>query len=174
MYNKPVKEKGIKKKSEDGEPIVEEIPTFIENAEQYDNFTKHPDTVKIFTTDESYVGESTFSGIFVNAVPEKTKYMGQVAKTVVLGFTIATSDLVVSKIVLEKILKFIPSTTSENAGSKNEIVVDIRIGFTESQAKMIYYSVGDIFAELGGLSASVKLVLGSTATLLVLSYVFDL
>jgi len=85
MYNKPVKEKGIKKESEDGEPVVEEIPTFIENAEQYDNFTKHPDTVKIFTTDESYVGESTFSGIFVNAVPEKTKYMGQVAKTVVLG-----------------------------------------------------------------------------------------
>jgi len=64
--------------------------------------------------------------------------------------------------------------SSENAGSKNEIVVDIRIGFTESQAKMIYYSVGDIFAELGGLSASVKLVLGSTATLLVLSYMFDL
>ena len=39
---------------------------------------------------------------------------------------------------------------------------------------MIYYSVGDIFAELGGLSASVKLVVGSFSTLLVLSFVFDL
>lgn len=39
---------------------------------------------------------------------------------------------------------------------------------------MIYYSIGDIFAELGGLSASIKLVIGSTATLLVLRYIFDL
>ena len=39
---------------------------------------------------------------------------------------------------------------------------------------MFYFSLGDIFAELGGLSASVKLVLGATATLMVLRYVFDL
>lgn len=58
--------------------------------------------------------------------------MGQVAKTVVLGFTVESSDLVVSKIVLEKILKFISSTTDESAGSKNEVIVDFRIGFTES------------------------------------------
>lgn len=96
------------------------------------------------------------------------------AKTVILGFTVTTSDLVVSRINLEKILKFIPSTTEESAGSKNELIVDFRIGFTESQSKMIFYTVGDIFAELGGLSASVKLVIGSIATLLVLSYIFDL
>lgn len=70
MYNKPVKEKGIKKKSENGTAVVEEKPTFIENAEQYDEFTKHPDTVKIFSTDSSYVGETSFESIFVNCAPE--------------------------------------------------------------------------------------------------------
>ena len=48
------------------------------------------------------------------------------------------------------------------------------MGFTESQQKMFYFSLGDIFAELGGLSASVNLVIGATATLMVLRYVFDL
>jgi len=49
-----------------------------------------------------------------------------------LGITVQTSDLVVAKIVLEKILKFIPNTKDEMAGSKNEILVDFQIGFTES------------------------------------------
>tara|TARA_B110000285_G_scaffold223893_1_gene280012 strand:+ start:250 stop:648 length:399 start_codon:yes stop_codon:yes gene_type:complete len=132
MYNKPVKEKGIKKESTDGKPAVVEEPTFIENAEQYDEFTKHPDTVKIFATDLTYIGESTFPEIFVNCFPEKTKYMGQKPKRVILGFVVESSDLEVSKIVLEKILKFISSTTAESAGSKNEVIVDFRIGFTES------------------------------------------
>lgn len=131
MYNKPVKEKGIKKKSEDGKKLVEEKPTYIENAEQYDEFTKHPDTIKIFTTGQAYVGESTFPEIFVNCVPEKTKYMGQVPKTVILGITISTTNLDVSKIVLEKILKFI-SSRAGTKGEQNEVIVDFRIGFTES------------------------------------------
>jgi hypothetical protein len=49
---------------------------------------------------------------------------------VIFGITISTTDLVVSRIVLEKILKFISS--AKRAGTKNEVIVDFRIGFTES------------------------------------------
>ena len=76
MYHKPVKEEGIQKKNENGTIEEVEKEVFIENAEQYGEFTKHPDTVKIFSSETVLVGESTFAEIFVNAAPEKTKYMG--------------------------------------------------------------------------------------------------
>ena len=44
--------------------------------------------------------------------------------------------------------------------------------FVESEAALTYYTVGDIFAELGGLSASVKLVIGATVTFLTLRFMF--
>lgn len=81
MFNKPVKDKyaesiknkGKKSKKKEDKDDGE---AFIENSDQYDDFTKHPDTTKIFTSEKTYVGESTFAEIFVNCAPEKTKYMG--------------------------------------------------------------------------------------------------
>lgn len=86
----------------------------------------------------------------------------------------SVTDKVVSSIKVEKILKPIQSTMDSTGGDKNEVLIDFRLGFTESQQKMFYFSLGDIFAELGGLSASVGTVIGLTASLMVLRYVFDL
>ena len=80
----------------------------------------------------SRVGESTFAEIYVNCKPEKIKYKDYIPETKILGITIKFKDLVLSKILLEKILKPVEASSLATAGDKNEIVVDFRIAFTES------------------------------------------
>lgn len=78
-----------------------------------------------------------------------------------------------TKILLEKILAPVPSSTSPLAGDKNEIVVDFRLGFTESERNNIYFTAGDIFSELGGLAASFKLIWSIVGTITVLRFMYD-
>ena len=119
VYNQPESEKYTK--------------SLIKDYAGYFNFVKHPDTVKIFRTELSRVGESTFAEIYVNCKPEKIKYKDYIPETKILGITIKFKDLVLSKILLEKILKPVEASSLATAGDKNEIVVDFRIAFTESQ-----------------------------------------
>jgi len=59
------------------------------------------------------------------------------------------------------------------AGDKNEIIVDFRLGFTESERNNIYYTINDIFSELVGLAASFKLIWSFVVTIIVLRFIFD-
>jgi len=121
----------------------------------------------------SRAGESTFAEIFVNCSPEKTNYKAYTPDVVILGIAIKKKDLIVTKILLEKILAPVPSSTSPLAGDKNEIVVDFRLGFTESERNNIYFTAGDIFSELGGLAASFKLIWSIVGTITVLRFMYD-
>lgn len=56
-----------------------------------------------------------------------------IPKTTVLGIGIEFMDKVVRSIKMSKILKPVPSSSEASAGNKNEILVDIRLGFTESE-----------------------------------------
>ena len=76
----------------------------IKNAYQYLEFVGHPETVKIFRTEISYIGESTFSEIFVNCSPEKTSFKNTVATTKILGIGVAFRDKVTRTIKMAKIL----------------------------------------------------------------------
>jgi hypothetical protein len=44
----------------------------IKDSDTFLNYIRDPDTVSVFTTEFSRVGESTFAEIFVNCYPEKT------------------------------------------------------------------------------------------------------
>lgn len=93
---------------------------------------------------------------------------------IILGITIKKKDLIISKIVLEKIQGQIASSKSELAGNKNEIIVDFRLGFTENEKNNIYFTMNDIFSELGGLAASVKLMWTIVITIIVLRFIFNI
>ena len=43
----------------------------IQNEVEFNNFIENPETVKIFRTDLSLIGESTFAEIFINCEPQK-------------------------------------------------------------------------------------------------------
>ena len=73
-----------------------------------------------------------------------------IAKTTILGIGVEFSDKIVRSIKMSKILKPVASSSEPSAGDKNEILVDIRLGFTESEQRLTYYNIGDIFSELGG------------------------
>ena len=101
----------------------------IRGEASYLEFTGHPKTVKIFKTDLSMIGESTFSEIFVNCNPEEIRDKDIVVKNSILGIGIQFMDKVLRIIYLDKILKPVPSSSDESAGDKNEILIDFRIGF---------------------------------------------
>ena len=122
----------------------------ISNSDEYNNFVGDPQTVRIFRTENSLIGESTFAKIYVNCEPEKTTQKAMIAKTTILGIGVEFSDKIVRSIKMSKILKPVASSSEPSAGDKNEILVDIRLGFTESEQRLTYYNIGDIFSELGG------------------------
>ena len=94
----------------------------------------------------------------MNCSPEKTNFREFIPDVVILGITIKKKDLIISKILLEKILAPVPSSTSPLAGDKNEIIVDFRLGFTEAERNNIYFTLGDICSELGGLASSFRIL----------------
>ena len=118
MYHRPVK--------------TNDTGVLIKDQYEYMYFIGHPETVKIFRTEISLIGESTFAEIYVNCSPEKTTNLKTIAKTTILGIGIEFVDKIVRSIKMSKILKPVPASNLPSAGNKNEIIVDIRLGFTES------------------------------------------
>lgn len=109
----------------------------------------------------------------MNCAPEKTNFKDFIEDVSVLGITVKKKDLIISKILLEKIQASIPSEKGADAGNKNEIIVDFRLDFTESERNNIYFTMSDIFSELGGLAASFKLIWSLVVTIIVLRFIFD-
>lgn len=103
------------------------------NSDDYNSFVGDPETVRIFRTEISLIGESTFAEIYVNCQPEKTTNKKMIPKTKILGIGIEYIDKIVRSIKMSKILKPVPASSLPSAGNKNEILVDIRLGFTESE-----------------------------------------
>lgn len=105
----------------------------IQNGYDFNAFIGNPETVKIFRTDISLIGESTFAEIFINCEPQKVTDKKKLPKVTILGIGIEYMDKVVRGVKMDKILKPVPSSVLPSAGDKNEIIVDIRLGFSESE-----------------------------------------
>lgn len=143
------------------------------NQYDYNDFVGDPETVKIFRTEISLIGESTFAEIYVNCSPEKTTNKKMIPKTKILGIGIEYVDKIVRRIKMSKILKPVVASKLASAGNKNEIIVDIRLGFTESEQILTYYNIGDIFSELGGIIGFAQVIISGISILFVLWYVLD-
>ena len=105
----------------------------ISNSDEFNNFVGDPKTVRLFRTENSLIGESTFAAIFINCEPEKTTQKAMIPKTTILGIGVEYADAIVRSIKMSKILKPVESSSEPSAGDKNEILVDFRLDFTESE-----------------------------------------
>jgi hypothetical protein len=74
---------------------------------------------------------------------------------------------------MNKILKPVASSSDESAGDKNEILVDFRIGFSESQSILTYFNIADIFSKLGGIIGSTLVIIFIIITIRVLFFIYD-
>ena len=101
----------------------------IQNEIEFNQFIENPETVKVFRTDLSLIGESTFAEIFINCKPQKVTNKNKIPTKTFLGIGLEYKDKVVRSVIMDKILQNVPASKLASAGPKNEILVDIRLGF---------------------------------------------